>query len=161
MTIYPFNLCELHRIYSSIATHGACELFFKKGGGLGYVIERGVSLRKGNFDERVSNDTKKNESSPAIDMVRLLGRTPRSSKEQNENLIRKETSESDAVDGTKSTTGQNESVKKSNPWQGSGLGAEWDERVGAGAAASSIVSSIFLKNTAIAETICFVRHFWS
>ena len=109
------------------------------------MIERGVSLGKGNIDERVSNDTKENESLSAIDMVRLLGRTPRSSKEQNEISFRKETSESDAVDGTKVTVDQNESVKKSNPWQGSGLGAEWDERVGAGAAASSIVCSKLLK----------------
>jgi len=81
-----------------------------QGLGLGYLIERGVAMGK--------------EGEQEIDLVKLLGRS---------------------IVSTRSVS----SISKSVPdlpsgdqdrWKGSGLGTEWDDRVGAGAAAASIVS---------------------
>ncbi len=83
-------------------------------GGLGYLINRGLAQGK------VENEnTKKN----AIDMVRLLGRTPK---------LKIEESNADDLSNIESNDKQ--------LFGGSGLGSEWDDRVGAGAGPSSIVS---------------------
>ena len=52
-----------------------------------------------------------------VDLAMLLGRTPKQAK--------------------KSINGSEE-----RSWQGSGLGGDWDDKVGAGAAASSVVSFV-------------------
>ena len=111
-----------------------------QGTGLGYIIQRGVAVGK-----NVTGDT--NESAQKeIDMARLLGRTPTAKTDATGN--HPEISADDAagaalddmaeksagVDGTK------DKPKLNDRWKGSGLGSEWDERVGAGTAAASIVS---------------------
>jgi hypothetical protein len=86
-----------------------------QGGGLGYLVERGSAVgRKESDDGKVSK----------INMVRLLGRTPKNKAKEHEDH---ESIHSAASKGT-------------NQWTGSALGAEWDNRVGAGAGPSSIVS---------------------
>ncbi len=95
-----------------------------QGGGLGYLIERGVALAKG---PAASSSGDANEDSTSkrgkeIDMVKLLGR-----------IIKKTTSSSSSPD-------EQQEGEQNNEWSGSGLGSDWDERVGAGAAAASIVS---------------------
>ena len=94
--------------------------------GLGYIIERGT---------RISKDaTTSSEVVRGIDMARLMGRTPRICSFQVAGQLRRTSKPENAYD-TASTT------EDSAKWNGSGLGTEWDDRVGAGAAASSIVSS--------------------
>ena len=105
-----------------------------QGSGIGYLVERGVALGKavGGYDGASSA----NEGQ--IDIARLLGRIPKGvsivdSKDKVDtsgefNLL-------DNLDGN----------DENRVWTGSGLGSEWDDRVGAGAAASSIVSkTIFI-----------------
>ena len=60
-------------------------------------------------------------------MVKLLGR-----------IIKKTTTSSSS--SLVPHDQQQEGGENSNEWSGSGLGSDWDERVGAGAAAASIVS---------------------
>ena len=91
-----------------------------QGEGIGFLIERGVAIST--------------PSSTPIDMARLLGRTPR--------LIvpdvgAKDTPNFDTFGGLE---GEQPQTEDGHRWSGSGLGAEWDDRVGSGAAASSIVS---------------------
>jgi hypothetical protein len=91
-----------------------------QGEGIGFLIERGVAIST--------------PSSTPIDMARLLGRTPR--------LIvpdvgAKDTTNFDTFGGLE---GEQPQTEDGHRWSGSGLGAEWDDRVGSGAAASSIVS---------------------
>jgi DNA polymerase elongation subunit (family B) len=89
--------------------------------GIGYIISRGEVLRK--------IDVANNQS--PMDMIRLLGRTPCSRK-------------SSEIDKDKLVDEEIENKK----YAGSGLGADWDDRVGAGVLASSIVRyipSIILK----------------
>jgi hypothetical protein len=92
--------------------------------GIGYIISRGEELRK--------MDIANNQSQ--LDMIRLLGRTPRSrhSCDCNMNDFAAEESEKNKITG-------------------SGLGTEWDDLVGAGGLASSIVRS----NLSIFFTIHF------
>lgn len=93
--------------------------------GLGYLIERGLAL--GDKDNNQTNG-------PLIDMVRLFGRTPKFDKSKLEkstyNGLFDEAETSDD--------------KKAETWKGSVLGAEWDERVGAGAGPSSIIGRLIL-----------------
>jgi len=99
-----------------------------QGGGIGYLIQRGLFL---------NNSSNHDASGSDIDMVRLLGRTPRSGKNK-------------IVDHAPSTLINKDEVieqKKtdcSRKWEGSILGAEWDERVGAGAGPSSIIGRLVL-----------------
>ena len=85
--------------------------------GLGYLIERGLALGR--------NENEGEKKSIKVDMVRLLGRTPKRKPSKKEDLI----------------TTESEEEKDKQQWTGSGLGAEWDDKVGAGAAPSSIVSN--------------------
>jgi hypothetical protein len=105
--------------------------------GLGYIIERGSVL---------GNESSKGpETSRGIDMARLLGRTPTKSK--NDDLCRLyqpfesgDAANKEIPDIKHSTsTMVKEASASINRWDGSGLGTEWDERVGAGAAAASVV----------------------
>ena len=89
--------------------------------GIGYIVERGVALGQPGTDHNGVN-----ASSQKIDMARLLGRTPKSA--PNANI-----KNAGPLDMDK---GEDPHVDR----KGSGLGAEWDDRVGAGVAASSIVS---------------------
>ncbi len=82
-----------------------------QGEGLGYLVERGLVLGRNQGDDTA--DVRK------VDMVRLLGRTPKTNGDSNGDV-----------------QGSNENKK----FTGSVLGADWDDRVGAGAGPSSIVS---------------------
>lgn len=95
--------------------------------GLGYIIERGFSIAK---DSTTSPDAVR-----GIDMARLLGRTPRINTPPAVSRFLPKMKPENA-DNISSNT--EDSVR----WNGSGLGTEWDDRVGAGAAASSIVRLI-------------------
>lgn len=100
-----------------------------QGGGIGYLIQRGLSLRNSSNHDDTGSD---------IDMVRLLGRTPRSCKYKvadhapDTQLNKDQFTEEAAPSGC------------SRKWEGSVLGAEWDERVGAGAGPSSIIGRLVL-----------------
>lgn len=104
-----------------------------QGLGIGYLVERGVALGKSveGSDGATSSPNKKK-----IDIARLLGRTPKGVPSVDSN---KKTGSNEEfclhVDGA---DGKNDDYV----WAGSGLGAEWDDRVGAGAAAASIVSHL-------------------
>lgn len=93
--------------------------------GIGYLIQRGLFL--GNGDGNT-------EKGLIIDMVRLLGRTPRDEKCDLRNFRPDE------------TFNEREERTSEDPkrWGGSILGAEWDDRVGAGAGPSSIVGRLVL-----------------
>ena len=70
----------------------------------------------------------------SIDMARLLGRTP-SDQARTSFFSRQDiavTKDSEEKDDAATNEGR--------AWRGSGLGSDWDEKVGAGAAAASIVS---------------------
>jgi len=115
-----------------------------QGGGLGYLIERGHAIGKIPSDVEVSQST---NGSLKVDLVRLLGRTPRAQKTsedsdkswalQGQNI---DSSESGQNSGTGAALKDN--AKGQQQWEGSGLGNEWDDRVGAGAAAASIVGRL-------------------
>ena len=110
-----------------------------QGGGIGYLIERGAALGGGHAE--CEDTTKSSRKRNSIDMVKLLGR-----------IIKKPTSVPAAKGGS--------SVKKSgisnnDIWSGSGLGSDWDDRVGAGAAASSVVSFTTRQNRI---PFCFIRN---
>jgi len=93
--------------------------------GLGYLIERGLAV--GDKDNNQTNGS-------LIDMVRLFGRTPKVDKSKLEN---------NTYNGLfdEVETGDD---RKAEKWKGSVLGAEWDERVGAGAGPSSIIGRLIL-----------------
>lgn len=100
-----------------------------QGSGLGFIIERGLVISEG--------------QSKKIDMIRLLGRTPsarNANEEPKKEASHQQGSETNAslANGNVGEPANASSAEKN--WKGSGLGADWDERVGAGAAASSIVS---------------------
>lgn len=119
------------------------------------MIERGTALGTGK--EKNINLSHKAES--IIDMVRLLGRTPRLS-----NLSQPPTDQFTDIGSVqdKDSREQNNNIIQSS-WYGSGLGVEWDERVGAGAAASSIVSmyktSFFVINYKVLKSPVSNSHF--
>jgi hypothetical protein len=103
-----------------------------QGEGIGYLVERCVFIST--------------QSSTRIDMARLLGRAPK--------IIVPEVPSDDNTNSNSSVGIYNEHQQNEDGhhWSGSGLGAEWDDRVGSGAAASSIVSqhfSYFLSTTFI------------
>jgi len=103
-----------------------------QGAGLGYLIERGELL-----DENGSE--KDEEKIIPVDLVRLLGRTPKAKQKHCDNTISGAASDDKAqIDVDEKDTER----KREEIWKGSGLGSEWDERVGAGAAAASIVGRI-------------------
>lgn len=81
-------------------------------GGLGYLIDRGFAMG--------SSDNESAKKLKILDMIRLLGRIP------------KQKSQSKDENDTES--------KNAKTFTGSILGSEWDNRVGAGAGPSSIVS---------------------
>lgn len=82
-------------------------------------MERGAALSRSSRDGEVKTD---------IDIVNLMGRCRRKSEKFPPSGL------SDAFQGRSS----GDSPSKQNQWKGSGLGSDWDERVGAGAAAASI-----------------------
>ena len=94
-----------------------------QGLGIGYLVERGAAL------SRLAHD---GEAKTEIDMVRLLGR---SRKTNNEKV--RSAQIYDTFAGSK-TSNQSTNLKDKDQWKGSGLGSDWDERVGAGAAAASV-----------------------
>ena len=102
-----------------------------QGGGLGYLVERGIALGKP-LDGS-------NGITPAsqIDMARLLGRTPR-------NISSCESTAGKAKEDSFGLDEDQQLNDNAQLFSGSGLGLEWDDRVGAGAAASSIVSLTFV-----------------
>jgi DNA polymerase zeta len=67
-------------------------------------------------------------------MARLLGRTPR---DQTRASFFKKKKETDEGKGNEEAVHNEETA-----WRGSGLGSDWDEKVGAGAAAASIVGRL-------------------
>ena len=105
-----------------------------QGSGLGYLIERGLQIGRAGHDEVVSST----ETNTGLDLARLLGRTPNDSRlssftrsAQFDSCLRTD-EEMRPLDVPKQ--------REAEMWKGSGLGSDWDERVGAGAAAASIVS---------------------
>jgi hypothetical protein len=102
-----------------------------QGAGLGYLIERGVALGDGGRSSEMATEADSDRGSP-VDMVRLLGRTPHASSASF--LLVKSCTDSDPVPSALGETGHGKE------WKGSGLGSDWDEKVGAGCASSSIVS---------------------
>ena len=106
-----------------------------QGAGIGYIIERGHSV--GNPSTSSVNVVSKD----GLDMAKLLGRTPMDKKIANIVTMipggkSKQLNVEQEVGGADASHEQ--------MWRGSGLGADWDERVGAGAAAASIVGRIVL-----------------
>jgi DNA polymerase elongation subunit (family B) len=95
-----------------------------QGEGIGYLVERGVAIST--------------PSSTRIDMARLLGRTPRLIVPD---VVANDTTNFNTFGGIE---GLQQRTEDGHSWIGSGLGAEWDDRVGSGAAASSIVSQHFI-----------------
>jgi hypothetical protein len=113
-----------------------------QGVGLGYIIERGAILGKAVDPSRASPGKK---GATEVDLTRLLGRLPTARKEADvvsKSFFDGERTSIDAkeIDKPKGETGGAAGKKE---WKGSGLGTDWDERVGAGAAAASIVSWFF------------------
>ncbi|KAL7553101.1 hypothetical protein ACHAWF_016353, partial [Thalassiosira exigua] len=117
-----------------------------QGAGVGYLVERGIAIGK-----PVDSNNDAAPSSGKIDLARLMGRTPRAtSYDDSENHT--------AANNSSSTFGIEEESQqqKDDPqhWSGSGLGAEWDDRVGAGAAAASIAGRIVLCGWKICAEEC-------
>jgi hypothetical protein len=107
--------------------------------GLGYIIERGAILGKSVDSSRHSPQT---SCSVEIDMVRLLGRLPTMRNDIADGVTSFLHGKKPEVDHkeTRKSSGEKEVTDISTQWKGSGLGAEWDERIGPGVAAASIVS---------------------
>ena len=103
-----------------------------QGAGLGFIIERGAMLGKAGVDGLRSSPGSLPKC--VIDMARLLGRTP-SAKDDCDDTLNEFPKQSE--------NGSTNELKQEGQWKGSGLGADWDERVGAGVAAASVVSAIF------------------
>jgi DNA polymerase zeta len=106
-----------------------------QGAGLGYIIERGHALGKSSS----SAASEANRSEPnGLDMAKLLGRTPMDKKAANfiATIPVGDTKELDV--GQMNETNEN----AEHTWRGSGLGGDWDDRVGAGVAAASIVGRL-------------------
>jgi hypothetical protein len=109
-----------------------------QGAGLGYAMERGLALTAVQ-DQRAH--------AQGIEMARLLSRTsaPQSSQAVHGRRLSSETEDhqSDlfrsAFPGADHGAGSTAPRNGKSPWKGSGLGGEWDDNVGAGQAASSIV----------------------
>jgi hypothetical protein len=125
-----------------------------QGAGLGYLIERGAALGKPGHNGGTDRSPDSHANAPKIDMARLLGRVPTvgTRKEANSTMDqtfkRDEAAEEMDTEKTSSSRGTGNS-KENDRWKGSGLGSEWDDRVGAGAAAASIVSVCFMEPNVI------------
>jgi hypothetical protein len=104
-----------------------------QGAGLGYIIERALVLGRDTHPSGAGPDATSADK-PTIDMVRLLGRTPFA--DQKASFTIKPTTSNEGESAFVAPLGNIEEKK----WKGSGLGSDWDETVGAGAAAASIVS---------------------
>jgi len=87
--------------------------------GLGYLIDRGLA----------AGDNEK-----AIDMIRLLGRTPRHDNSHSEKKLLSDWSKTD----------ESKAEDSGKKFEGSVLGADWDDRVGAGAGPSSIIGRLIM-----------------
>lgn len=108
-----------------------------QGGGLGYLIERGLLLEQ----------SEQQQIEIPIDMIRLLGRNPRSKapggvNEENMDFFHAESRKKVNISGQES--GSRKDRRAKDAFEGSILGAEWDERVGAGAGPSSIKGRLVL-----------------
>jgi hypothetical protein len=107
-----------------------------QGSGVGYIVERGAKLKCEAGPVAPENGT--STRSEKLDMARLLGRLPKPSSYDKggtgqEFFERGAGSHSEADKGSK--------PKGEPTWAGSGMGSDWDENVGAGEAAASIVSN--------------------
>ena len=112
-----------------------------QGSGLGYLIERGCIL---GTSVNASTNSPSKTTSTDIDMARLLGRFPTAKQAKDTSAKsffggNKADAERKELDKSKSVA---EVVDNKHQWKGSGLGADWDERVGPGVAAASIVSRL-------------------
>ena len=101
--------------------------------GLGYLVERGISLGK-----PADGSEGKITVNEKVDMARLLGRTPRGLSSADSNNKPSASNELKML-----VDGGEDGKDDTQVFTGSGLGSEWDDRVGAGAAAASIVSLFF------------------
>jgi len=90
--------------------------------GIGYLVERGIALGRTGHE---LDETK------IIDMAKLLGRTHKDNKKPSSQM-------QDEFESTEKQTPGTGGLLKENQFTGSSLGAEWDDRVGAGSAAASI-----------------------
>jgi hypothetical protein len=122
-----------------------------QGAGIGYLIERGMALGKDINDD--------GGSCKKLDLARLLSRIPTVSvvrsvegKHDGSDPAAAILNEAANVAGKMISNEPKHEIHDSNRWKGSGLGSEWDDRVGAGAAAASIVS-LFSEN--IESPYCF------
>jgi hypothetical protein len=114
-----------------------------QGSGLGYLIERGVAMGKGNTSGLSSE---KGTGATEIDMARLLSRIPTATKPDHSStaansLLNHEKNRGKPTSEKTPEKPSNE-TKEDQKWSGSGLGGDWDDRVGPGAAAASIVRRI-------------------
>lgn len=98
-----------------------------QGLGIGYLIDRGLALGE------------KDNESACIDMVRLLGRTPK----HDESKMEKNCYDR-LFDEHENDNGESKAGGVERTWAGSGLGAEWDDRIGAGSGPASIVGRLVL-----------------
>jgi hypothetical protein len=112
-----------------------------QGSGLGYILERGAIVGKSSDH---SNALQHKTDSSEIDMARLLGRIPMSRQAKKTNNLASIGEKLDGVDHKEDCTTRKEIDITCCQWSGSGLGIEWDERVGPGVAAASIVSEVNL-----------------
>ena len=106
-----------------------------QGAGIGYLVERGCALGK------KDNNRVEGPVNAEIDMARLLGRTPSAQAKADNKGMKAFMSNNDGLEVLKLNEPESTEIQsKDRRWRGSGLGSDWDERVGAGAAAASIVS---------------------
>ena len=91
--------------------------------GLGYLVERGISLGK-----PADGSEGKITANEKVDMARLLGRTPRGLSSADSNNKPSASNELKML-----VDGGEDGKDDTQVFTGSGLGSEWDDRVGAGA----------------------------
>ena len=114
-----------------------------QGAGLGYIIERSLVLGK---DTGSTGQDAPSSDKPAFDMVQLLGRTKASISPSL--FFTKPSKIEEGKSPRPSTEGRDE-----RKWKGSGLGSDWDDRVGAGAASASIVSPVHCSTTSCSTVV--------
>jgi DNA polymerase zeta len=115
-----------------------------QGSGIGYLVERGLALGK-SVDGRGEKSSSADET--RIDIARLLGRIPKGDSFGESNKIKDTKQDVNLFNGA----GDNDDI---HAWTGSGLGSEWDDRVGAGAAAASIDGRIVICGWKICSEEC-------
>ena len=103
--------------------------------GLGYIIERGVNGAETLRPEGFQSET--------LDMARLLGRTP---SDQSKAAFFGKQQKPESKPGEEHESKGEDKKKEEKTWRGSGLGTDWDDKVGAGAAAASIVSTSWYRS---------------